>query len=251
MRAPWGTVRCSLVSGRPRPGEPASVLVPTRIGAWNKVWHERRGVRMLPVGPSPAQLIVRWPTNPAAVTATDAERTAMHTPSRRATQTTQRWTPCTTRPSLCVPCATRHPTPACCLAMMASVSAAYWALRPDAQRRRGQQATAAAGYEQYEPSSFARPGARSVHNSSYWHGLDYVGAAFSPAGAHHVAHADGRRFLAARGRRRSRHRAGRPRSLYSCRAAEGARATDPGRAMACAFPPTVSGALPLRRRRPS
>ena len=37
----------------------------------------------------------------------------------------------------------------------------------------------AAGYEQYEISNFARPGFRSLHNSSYWQGKRYYG--FGPA----------------------------------------------------------------------
>jgi len=32
-----------------------------------------------------------------------------------------------------------------------------------------------AGYEQYEISNFAHPGFRSLHNSSYWHEIPYIG----------------------------------------------------------------------------
>lgn len=39
--------------------------------------------------------------------------------------------------------------------------------------------TAAAGYEQYEISNFAKPGFRSRHNSSYWQGKPYYG--FGPS----------------------------------------------------------------------
>jgi oxygen-independent coproporphyrinogen-3 oxidase len=40
---------------------------------------------------------------------------------------------------------------------------------------------AAAGYEQYETSAFARPGRRSRHNLNYWEFGDYLGIG---AGAH-------------------------------------------------------------------
>lgn len=42
-------------------------------------------------------------------------------------------------------------------------------------------ALSAAGYEHYELSNFAMPGMRSRHNSSYWHGVPYLGVG---AGAH-------------------------------------------------------------------
>lgn len=32
-----------------------------------------------------------------------------------------------------------------------------------------------AGYEQYEISNYAKPGARSIHNSAYWQGKSYIG----------------------------------------------------------------------------
>jgi oxygen-independent coproporphyrinogen-3 oxidase len=47
------------------------------------------------------------------------------------------------------------------------------------------EALAAAGYEQYEISNFARPGHQARHNQSYWRGIDYLGLG---AGAHSYAH---------------------------------------------------------------
>lgn len=49
---------------------------------------------------------------------------------------------------------------------------------------------AAAGYEHYEISNFARPGFRSAHNQIYWRCGDYLGLG---AGAHSCL--DGRRFF--------------------------------------------------------
>ena len=42
-----------------------------------------------------------------------------------------------------------------------------------------------AGYEHYEISAYALPGYRSRHNSSYWHGIPYIGLG---PGAHSYIH---------------------------------------------------------------
>jgi putative oxygen-independent coproporphyrinogen III oxidase len=51
------------------------------------------------------------------------------------------------------------------------------------------QALGAAGYEHYEVSNWAKPGARCVHNMGYWEGRPYLGLG---AGAHSYRH--GRRW---------------------------------------------------------
>ncbi len=51
-----------------------------------------------------------------------------------------------------------------------------WAIEQDGHER-----LAAAGYERYEVSAFARPGRRSAHNLNYWRFGDYLGIG---AGAH-------------------------------------------------------------------
>jgi oxygen-independent coproporphyrinogen-3 oxidase len=43
---------------------------------------------------------------------------------------------------------------------------------------------ARAGFEHYEISNYARPQARSRHNSAYWHGVDYLGLGPSAHGLH-------------------------------------------------------------------
>ncbi len=44
-----------------------------------------------------------------------------------------------------------------------------------AQFLTGMEILESAGYEHYEISSFAKPGNRSRHNSSYWHSKKYLG----------------------------------------------------------------------------
>lgn len=48
---------------------------------------------------------------------------------------------------------------------------------------------AAAGYQQYEISNFARPGCQCLHNLAYWHNEPYIGVGPSAAG-----YLDGRRY---------------------------------------------------------
>jgi oxygen-independent coproporphyrinogen III oxidase len=51
-------------------------------------------------------------------------------------------------------------------------------IRPDIQATQfleGIETLESAGYEHYEISSFAKPGSRSRHNSSYWHSKKYLG----------------------------------------------------------------------------
>lgn len=48
---------------------------------------------------------------------------------------------------------------------------------------------ASAGFEQYETSNFAKPGARSIHNLIYWRNEPYIGVGPSAAGC-----IDGRRY---------------------------------------------------------
>ena len=58
----------------------------------------------------------------------------------------------------------------------------------------GRQALADAGYQQYEVSSYARPGRRAVHNGLYWSGAAYLGAGASAASFRPLADGSGWRF---------------------------------------------------------
>jgi oxygen-independent coproporphyrinogen-3 oxidase len=58
----------------------------------------------------------------------------------------------------------------------------------------GRQALAAAGYQQYEISSYARPGARAAHNGLYWSGAAYLGLGASAASFRPLADGTAWRF---------------------------------------------------------
>lgn len=58
----------------------------------------------------------------------------------------------------------------------------------------GREALAAAGYQHYEVSSYARPGRRAVHNGLYWSGGAYLGAGASAASFRPLTDGSGWRF---------------------------------------------------------
>jgi oxygen-independent coproporphyrinogen III oxidase len=71
--------------------------------------------------------------------------------------------------------------------------------RPDdeataAMFRWGREALAAAGYDQYEVSSYARPGRRAVHNQLYWTQAAYLGLGASAASFRPLTDGGGWRF---------------------------------------------------------
>lgn len=65
--------------------------------------------------------------------------------------------------------------------------------------RLGREALAAAGYQQYEISSYARPGFRAVHNHLYWTQGAYLGLGVSAASFRPLADGSGWRFSNPRG----------------------------------------------------
>ena len=122
--------------------------------------------------------------------------------------------------------------------------------------RWGRAALAAAGYEQYEVSSYARPGFRAVHNQLYWTQGAYLGVGASAASFRPLRRRQRlallqparHRHLSARGRARRR----RPRPAEG-RAPRGRRSGERGAvAGACApatasiAPPTAPASAPTR-----
>jgi oxygen-independent coproporphyrinogen III oxidase len=65
--------------------------------------------------------------------------------------------------------------------------------------RRGRQLLAEAGYQQYEISSYARPGFRAIHNHLYWTQGAYLGVGVSAASFRPLTDGSGWRFSNPRG----------------------------------------------------
>lgn len=59
-------------------------------------------------------------------------------------------------------------------------------------------ALTAGGFEHYEVSSYARPGARAVHNSLYWRGAEYLGLGLGAASFHRDDAGGGARWVNSR-----------------------------------------------------
>jgi oxygen-independent coproporphyrinogen-3 oxidase len=59
-------------------------------------------------------------------------------------------------------------------------------------------ALTAGGFEHYEVSSYARPGARAIHNSLYWRGAEYLGLGLGAASFHRDDAGGGARWVNSR-----------------------------------------------------